>query len=431
MKVLILGGYGLIGREITRRLLHDGFDLAGIARPGRRRAALIEGVDWIRADLRTLTSAQAWAPLLKDVGAVVNASGALQSGGQDDLAAVQRDAIRALITACETAGVATFVQISAPGADTNDALEFLSTKGEADETLRGSRLDWVILRPGLVISATAYGGTSLIRMLAGFPLVQPIVLAAARVQCVGADDVARAALRALREPALRRREFDLVEPEARTLAETVLAFRRWLGFSPPLCVVALPMWFGLAVARLADLAGALGWRSPLRSTALRVLAGNVTGDPEPWRQATGERLQGLNEVLAGLPSTLQERLYARARLLFPVLAMGFSLFWIVSGLIGLFSRDAAVALIAAPLGEPAARAFVLAGSAFDILVGAGLLVRRWFRAACLAAAALSAGYLIAGTLVTPALWADPLGPFVKGIPIIMLALVLAALAEER
>jgi len=41
MKVLILGGYGLIGGEITRRLLHDGFDLVGIARPGRRRAALI------------------------------------------------------------------------------------------------------------------------------------------------------------------------------------------------------------------------------------------------------------------------------------------------------------------------------------------------------------------------------------------------------
>ncbi len=430
MKILILGGYGLIGREITRMLLEEGFAVAGIRRPGRR-AAMVASVEWVEADLRTMTAAPAWAPLLAGVDAVINASGALQTGGRDHVAAVQRAATRALEDACEELCLPTVVPISAPGAEPDAAHEFLSTKGAADEALRRSALNWVILKPGLVISATAYGGTSLLRMLAAFPLIQPIVLAEALVQSVGAGDVARAALRALKEPALWRREFDLVEPEARTLAETVLAFRNWLGFSPPLRLVAFPAWFGLAVARLADLAGALGWRSPLRSTALKVLADNVTGDPEPWRRATGETLESLPEVLAALPSTLQERLFARARLLFPLLAVAFSLFWIASGLIGLFGRDAAAALISGPLGETAATVFVVAGSALDMAIGVGLLFRRSFRPACLAAAALSAGYLIAGTFVTPALWADPLGPFVKVIPVIMLALVLAALAEER
>jgi hypothetical protein len=33
--------------------------------------------------------------------------------------------------------------------------------------------------------------------------------------------------------------------------------------------------------------------------------------------------------------------------------------------------------------------------------------------------------------VTPELWADPLGPFVKVFPAMALALAVAALAEER
>jgi hypothetical protein len=40
-------------------------------------------------------------------------------------------------------------------------------------------------------------------------------------------------------------------------------------------------------------------------------------------------------------------------------------------------------------------------------------------------------YLAAGSMVTPALWLDPLGPFVKVLPAMMLALVTMAVLEER
>ena len=41
------------------------------------------------------------------------------------------------------------------------------------------------------------------------------------------------------------------------------------------------------------------------------------------------------------------------------------------------------------------------------------------------------GYLFASAVVTPHLWADPLGPMLKVLPAIGLAVVLHALAEER
>jgi len=428
--ILVLGGYGLIGREITAACLAAGHRVTGAGRSPDTGRRLLPDANWIAVDLNEATRVAQWEPHLAGIDVVINASGALQSGGRDDLGKIQRDAIRALIVACEKQGVQTFVQISAPGAAPDATTEFMRTKGEADDTLRTSSLDWVILKPGLVIAPTAYGGTSLLRTLAAVPWVQPIVLGEAQVQTVAVTDVARAALRAATDPALARQDFDLVEPNAQTLAGITLAFRRWLGFGEaPL--VPLPTFVGRTTAALADLAGRLGWRPPLRSTSLAVLAAGVTADAEPWRRATGETLAPLSETLARIPATRQERQYARTQLLFPLIAVAFALFWLASGLIGLWQLDTAAAIVTPTLGHILAKSSVVIGALADIAIGAGLLVRRWFQPACLAAIALSLAYLALGTILTPALWADPLGPLVKIIPVIALAALLHFLAEDR
>jgi hypothetical protein len=40
-------------------------------------------------------------------------------------------------------------------------------------------------------------------------------------------------------------------------------------------------------------------------------------------------------------------------------------------------------------------------------------------------------YLVAGTALTPALWADPLGPLLKIAPIMALSLAALAIADDR
>lgn len=427
---LILGAYGLIGREIASACLAAGHRVIGLGRSPETGRRLLPDAEWIGLDLNHALSPADWLPHLAGVDAVINASGALQSGGRDDLAKIQRDAITALIAACESAGVETFVQISAPGAQPDASTEFMTTKGEADAALRASRLDWVILKPGLVIAPTAYGGTSLLRILAAVPFVQPVTLADAPVQTVAVADVAAAALRATTDPTLSRQDFDLVEPEPHTLADIILAFRKWLGFAPA-PVVRVPMALGRQIARLADIAGRLGWRPPLRSTTLAVLEAGVTADPEPWRRATGETLSSLADTLRRIPSTRQERQYARIQLLFPLIAVAFALFWIVSGAIGLWRLDAAAAIVAPALGTPLATASVVIGALADIAIGLGLLVRRTFQPACMAAIVMSLAYLALGTLLTPGLWADPLGPLAKIVPVIALAALLYVAAEDR
>ncbi len=431
MRILVLGAYGLIGHEVTRALLKAGHEVTGLARSVSTGKALLPDATWIGADLAHLTEPASWHPHLQNSDAVVNAAGALQTGARDNVQRTQQDAMCALFSACENQEVRRFVQISAVGVSGHADTEFMRTKAAADKALAQSDLDWTILKPGLVISHTAYGGTALLRTLAAFPVIQPIVLGNAKVQTVHVSEVAEAVVKAMSSDAMARKSFDLVEPDAHSLEQVVLQFRTWLGFGAPAKVLRLPRALGFATAKLADLTGWLGWRSPLRSTALRVLATDVLGDPEPWQKVTGKPLKTLSETLAGLPSTRQERQFARLQLVWPLLLLTLSAFWFASGIIGFVSSAPATALIAEQVGNSTARHLVYGGSVLDILIGLGLLAKRTFKPACLGALAVSAAYLASGTVLTPELWLDPLGPFVKIFPAMGLALALLLQADER
>ncbi|MEX0645792.1 MAG: DoxX-like family protein, partial [Parvularculaceae bacterium] len=236
---------------------------------------------------------------------------------------------------------------------------------------------------------------------------------------------------ALKGEVASRRVYDLVEHEPHSLREIVRGFRRRLGFSPARFEPDLPRWVGAAVALAADIAGALGWRSPLRSTALKVLSENVVGDGAPWTKATGMTFKSLEETLSEIPSTAQERVFARFEIVRPVLIVVLALYWIASGVVGFLALDQASAHLLGVVERPIAAALVGAASAIDIVIGAGLLVRATAQSFALISIAVAAFYLAAGTLIAPELWLDPLGVLVKVVPVIALAAAVALMTTER
>lgn len=431
MKVLVLGGYGLIGEALIGRLLRDGHHVAGLGRDVLEAQRRRPTVRWIAADMSRLLAAEDWLPVVAGMDVVVNAAGALQDGPRDRLDAVHRRSVVALVAACEQAGVRRFVQISAIGADLASANPFFSTKAAGDKAVAGSSLQWTILRPGLVIAPAAYGGTALLRALAAFPGFIPAVMSRQPIQTVSVADVAEAVSRAVAGSLPPRLAVDLVEGKARSLADVLSAFRAWLGL-PQARVVPIPAILGRLAGAGADVLGKLGWRSPLRSSALAALADGVTGNAQPWNDVCDHKLQPLEATLADMPGHVQERWFARLWLAKPVIFACLSLFWLVSGIVGLIRQDeAADILVSRGVSANFAQMSVLVGSAADILVGAAVLVRPLARPALLAMIAITLFYLAASTLVAPDLWLAPLGPLVKTIPALCLVLVALAVLDER
>ncbi len=429
-RVLVLGAYGLIGAEIIRRLRLHGHEVVGLVRSRKLAARLLPGVTCHVADIAQLQATEHWSPFLEGVDVVVNASGALQTGLRDDLSKLQHTSINTLIDACGKNEADLFIQISAPGAAEGATTEFLRSKAQADEALRISQLQWVIFKPGLVIGSTAYGGTALIRMLAGFPLITPIVMPQVRIQTISVEDVAEAVCETIDGRIGANADYDLVEDSSHSLVDIVRGFRRWMGF-PDAPVLHLPKWLGAFVASLADAAGWLGWRSPLRSTALKVLEDDVIGDAAPWRVASGKSIASFEDTLSAMPASLQERVFAKAQLLIPIIVLVLSAFFIVSGIIGVMQVDAAAAILEDRVDAGLARMLVYLGAACDVLLGAAILFRSCTKIAAGCMIGLSAAYLVSGSMMTPHLWLDPIGPFVKVFPAMCLALCAILLIEER
>ncbi|WP_448951933.1 SDR family oxidoreductase [Labrys neptuniae] len=430
MRILVPGGYGLIGSAIVSALLAAGHEVTGLGRSVGQARLREPRTRWLQHDLKDLISADAWRPLLADIDAVINAAGVLQDGPGDDVMVTQSLAMLALFEACEQVGVKRLVQISAVGASAGAATVFMRSKGLADAALQGSSLNWTILRPGLVLGSNIYGGSALLHALASLPLLIPLP-PVPPIRSVALDDVAAAALASVEGRLPPHGIYDLVEDKPHTLREIVATLRARLGL-PPARFVSWPLPIFRLAFRLGDIAGRFGWRPPLRSTSLNQLLTGIDGNPAPFAAATGRPLKALPDILAVVEGNVNERWFARLFLLKPVIVLTLALFWLLSGLIGLAEADKAKAvLMLRGFSSTLASLFVQAGAVVDILLGVAMAWRRTMPAAAVGMIGITLSYLIAGSLFTPDLWLDPLGPFVKTLPAAVLALVALAIKDAR
>ena len=259
----------------------------------------------------------------------------------------------------------------------------------------------------------------------------PSCLTPELLQVVQLDDVADTVLFFLAPGAPTRLALDLAGPEQLPFTEVVRKYRGWLGWGEPR-IICLPAWVAGALFRLGDVAGHLGWRPPLRSTARREVVRGAVGDPREWSRLTGITPQSFSASLASEPASVQERWFAALYLLKPVLFSVLFVFWILSGLLSIGPcYQIGVALMSEGAAGSLSPFAVIAGSLVDLAIGIGIAIRRSAQFALSAALAISVFYVIAGTIILPRLWIDPLGPMVKIVPIMVLTLVALAILKDR
>ncbi|MEY8117687.1 SDR family oxidoreductase [Falsihalocynthiibacter sp. BN13B15] len=431
VNVLVVGAYGLIGCGIAQRLERDGHKIIGLGRDIAAGERVLPTIRWLSGDLRSLTEAHAWQPFLRDIDVVVNCSGALQDGPKDDLEAVHHHAVSALAKACVSADIK-IVQISAIGARLDATTLFLTSKARGDAAIQKAGVRHTIFRPGLVLAKHSYGGTTMLRMLSAFPLVQPLAVPDASVQTVALDDLAAVVSAAVRGDIPDGFVGDLVENETHSLREVVASMRGWLGFAPARREITISSFLTRSIAKVADGLAMLGWRSPLRTTALRVLADGVTGVPSDLSSFGIPAVKSLSQTLAHMPARVEDRLFARMSLLTPFIIATLVTFWFLSGAIGIIRANEA-ALVLEDVGWPHVLALgsVLFWAVVDIGIAAAFAYRPSAKLACWLAVLVSLFYLVASTLFVPHLWFDPLGPLVKVIPGIALAMIARIALETR
>jgi uncharacterized protein YbjT (DUF2867 family) len=168
MRVAIVGGHGQIARRLHPLLVTAGHQPVALVRNERHRAEL----DAAGAEVRLLDiekdDAAAFGRAFDGCEAVVFAAGGGPDGNKERKRTVDREGSLKSIEGARLAGIRRFVQVSAIDVDrpvAADASEvwqaYVEAKRDADAALRGTDLDWTILRPGRL---TDEGPTGLVAL---------------------------------------------------------------------------------------------------------------------------------------------------------------------------------------------------------------------------------------------------------------------------
>jgi uncharacterized protein YbjT (DUF2867 family) len=428
MRVLVTGSTGLIGTAICARLAAKGHDVVRASRRKSHRNSASGST--ITIDMGKSLTPEDWNYALQGIDAVVNCAGVLQDSVGEHPTQVHASGAAALFRACERAGVRRVIHFSAIGVEREQPSTFSASKLAGDEALMEFDLDWIVLRPSVVLGRPVFGASALFRGLAALPLL-PSMPETGRLQVVQLDDVVETVAFFLQAESPSKIALELAGPEALTMEQVIAHYRSWLGWNEAR-TFRLPRWTANLLYRLGDAASVLGWRPPVRTNAALEIARGATGDPEPWMEATGIEPQSLSRVLSANPASVQDRWFAGLYLIKPAIFVVLPFFWVMTGVISLTTGwESGVELLVATAVSALAAPLVIAGALADIVIGALIAFRRTARFGLWGAIGISVFYTLAGTILRPDLWNEPLGPLMKILPIFLLHLVALAILEER
>jgi NADH dehydrogenase len=150
MNVLVTGGTGFIGTHLCNQLADRGHEVTALARTPEG-ADLAEGVETAVGDVTAYDSIEGAFEGQDAVVNLVSLSPLFKPRGGDEAHFdVHLGGTENVVRAAEAHDVDRIVQMSGLGADPNGPTAFLRAKGQAEEVVMESALDWVVVRPSVV-----------------------------------------------------------------------------------------------------------------------------------------------------------------------------------------------------------------------------------------------------------------------------------------
>jgi uncharacterized protein YbjT (DUF2867 family) len=209
--VCITGSTGFVGRHVAQELCSRGLKVRCMVRPTSDLAPLAGlDIETCRADVTDVTSLE---KALQNIETVVHLVAIIRETKGATFETINLDGTKNLLHAAKRMGVKKFIYMSNLGAGPDRRFPLLYTKWQAEEEVRNSGIDFVILRPSVMFGR----GDGFISVLAGIikrtPLVPVIGSGKTRFQLISVEDVAACVAQSVEEETVTNQIVPLGGPE--------------------------------------------------------------------------------------------------------------------------------------------------------------------------------------------------------------------------
>jgi nucleoside-diphosphate-sugar epimerase len=197
----VTGGTGFVGRRFIDLAVKAGHQVRALA---RRPQPPRENVEWVEGDL---ASRDALEQLVTGADAVIHVAGVINAANAAQFEAGNVTGTLAMLAAATAAGTQRFVHVSSLAAREPRLSQYGASKARSEELVKGSGLDWLIIRPPAVYGPGDRETLELFKMARGGQIYMP---PSGRVSLIHVDDLARLLLAAAEPQAPRKM---VIEPD--------------------------------------------------------------------------------------------------------------------------------------------------------------------------------------------------------------------------
>lgn len=225
--LFLTGGTGFIGRRLLARVAAErSYRLRTLTRRVDLTDTANDRLEVVAGDLREPAT---YGEALCGIDTVLHLAAVTGRAAPEDYFDVNVRGTVALLDTCARAGVGRFVYVSSIAATYPDktAYYYAQSKLSAEDAVRKSRLNYLIVRPTIVLGSDSPVWRSL-RALAGLPVMPLFGDGSTRVQPIDVDDVVTFLTSMIELPRLPDAAVDLGGPEVATFLTLLKRIRRRL-----------------------------------------------------------------------------------------------------------------------------------------------------------------------------------------------------------
>jgi uncharacterized protein YbjT (DUF2867 family) len=250
MKIAITGGTGFVGGHLAEKLIRKGHDVVLVSRRADQTAKATSGFSHITRVASDLSDMTVLAEAFKGCDAVAHCAGINRELGSQTFQRIHVEGTRRVVEASKRAGVCRVALMSFLRARPNCGSPYHESKWAAEELVRNSRLEYTIIKAGVVYGRGDHMLDHLSHAFYTLPMLATVGFRQKAIRPLAIEDLVEVLHAALVDGRLPGKTLAVTGAEELFLSEAAHRVAQVIGRD--VWIVPAPIVFHRVLARLCE-----------------------------------------------------------------------------------------------------------------------------------------------------------------------------------